>query len=50
MPLGIEVGLGPSDSVLHGDSAPPSPESGAEPPNFWPMSVVAKRLCVSGYH
>jgi len=35
----------PSDIVLDGDPAPPSPK-GAQPhpPNFWPMSVVAKWL------
>jgi len=26
MPLGTEVGLGPNDSVLNGDPAPPSPK------------------------
>jgi len=40
MPLGREVGLGPSDIVLDGDPALPSPNKGA----FWPMSIVAKRL------
>jgi len=35
MPLGMEVGLSPGDIVLEEDSAPP-------PPNFQPMSVVAK--------
>jgi len=34
MPLGTEVGFGPGYIVL----------DGAEPPNFWPTSVVAKRL------
>ena len=89
MPLGTDVGLGPGDFVLDGDSAP-LPKSWREPlspifgpcllrpngcmdqdatlyggrprglrdivldgdrarrgswvPNFWPMSVVAKRL------
>ena len=47
MPLGIEVGLSPRDFVLHGDPAPlpkrrQSP--GAPPPNFRPMSIVAKLL------
>jgi len=42
MPLGREVGLGPSDFVLDGDPAL-SPKMGAEPPNFWPKSIVAKR-------
>ena len=42
MPLGTEVGLGPGDSVLDGDPAPSQKGGGA--PNFWPMSIVAKRL------
>jgi len=82
MPLGPEVGLGPSDIVLDADpAAPPQkivycgqtaewitmplgmdrgrprprplcymgtqlllPQKGAQPPNFRPMSIVAKRL------
>ena len=41
-PLDKEVGLGPSDIVLDGDPAPPKR---AQPnPNFWRMSIVAKRL------
>jgi len=40
MPLGMEVGLGPGDTVLDGDPAPPQ----KEPPNFWPMIIAAKRL------
>jgi len=43
MPLGREVGLGPSDIVLDGDPGLP-PKKGAEPTNFRPMSIVAKRL------
>jgi len=44
MPLGMEVGLGPGDFVLHGDPAP-LPKMGRSPlPNFRPMSVVAKQL------
>jgi len=43
MPLGREVGLGPSDILLDGDPAP-VPKKEAQPSNFWPMSVVAKRL------
>jgi len=35
MPLGTEVGLGPSDFVLDGDPAPPS-QKGAKPPVFGP--------------
>jgi len=41
--LGMEVGLGPGHMVLDGDPAPPPPK-GHSPPNFWPMSVVAKHL------
>jgi len=37
MKLGMEVGLGPGQIVLHGDPAP----KGAQPPIFGP-SVVAK--------
>jgi len=43
MPLGTEVPLGPSDIVLDGDPAP-LPKNRGTPPNFWPMSIVAKRL------
>ena len=38
--LGMEVGHGPSHIVLNGDPAP----------NFWPMSVVAKRLDKWRFH
>jgi len=51
MPLGsTEVGLGPGRIVLNGDPiAPPPPKNGgAQPlPNFWPMSIVAKRSPIS---
>ena len=43
MPLGREVGLSSGDIVLHGNPWPP-PQKGAEPLNFWPMSIVAKLL------
>jgi len=42
MPLGTEVGLGPGDIVLDRD---PAPQGTA--PNFWPMSIVAKRSPIS---
>jgi len=47
MPLGTEVGLGIGlglrDTVF--DVDPATPEKGTPtPPNFWPMSIVAKRL------
>ena len=45
MPLGTEVGLVLRDIVLDGNPAPPPlNEAGHSPPNFRPMSVVAKRL------
>jgi len=43
MPLGMEVGLISGDFVLDGNPASP-PLKGHSPPNFRPMSVVAKRL------
>jgi len=36
----MEVGLRPGDFVFDGDAA--IPEKGHTPPNFWPMSIVAK--------
>ena len=47
MPFGTEVDLGQGDTVLDGDSAPPK---GTQPPNFRPMSVLAKRLDGSRCH
>jgi len=49
MPLGMDVGLGSGDFVLDGDPAP-LPKKGAEPPNFRPMFIVAKRLNGSRWH
>ena len=47
MALGMEVGFGPCRAVLDGDL----PLKGAQPPpNFRPMSVVAKQLDGSRYH
>jgi len=43
IPLGMELGLGPGDFVLDGDPAP-HPKKRAEPSNFRPMFIVAKRL------
>ena len=43
MPLGMEVGLGPGDCVRW-DPATPEKTAHLFPPNFWPMSIVAKRL------
>jgi len=50
MPLGLEVGLGPGHIVLDGDPAPSPTKGTAQPPNFQPMSILAKLLYVSGYH
>ena len=45
--LCTEVDLGRSDILLGGDPAP-LPKKGRSPlPNFWPMSIVAKRLDIS---
>ena len=49
MPLSTEVGLNPGNIVLDGDPAP-LPKKGTEPPNFWPISVVAKWLDRSRWH
>jgi len=43
MPLGMEIGLGPDDIVLDGDTAPLH-KVGAESHNFQPMSIAAKWL------
>jgi len=45
VPLGMEVGLGPGDffCVRWGPSYPQI-KGTTTPPNFWPMSIVAKRL------
>ena len=45
MPLGTKVGLGPGRIVFLGDPAPLP--KGAQPPNFWRMSIVAKRSPIS---
>jgi len=50
VPLGRELGLCPSDIVLDGDPAHPSPKRRQIPPNFWPMYVMAKRLDGSRWH
>jgi len=49
----MDVGLGPGDFVLDGDPAPLLRKvvgAGVEPPNFWPMSIVAKWLYGSRWH
>jgi len=50
MPLGMEVGLGPGDFVLAGNPARGPPQKGGGAANFWPMSIVAKRLDGSRWH
>jgi len=50
MPLGREVGLGPSDIVLDRDPAPPPKKGADKAPHFWPMSIVVKRLNGSIWH
>ena len=47
MKLGMEVGLDPGDFVLDEDPAS-LPKRGHT--NFWPISIVAKRLYASEYH
>ena len=51
MPLGTKVNLGPSEFVLHGVPAKMalSMEVGLGPGQFSAISIVAKRLYVSGY-
>jgi len=47
MPLGTEVGLGLRDiefDVIDVDPGTPRKKGTPTPPNFWPMSIVAKRL------
>ena len=44
IPLGTKVGLSLGDTVLDGDPAPLPPKRAEPLPNFWPMSIVAKRL------
>ena len=50
MPLGTEVGLGPDDIVLDGHPDPHPKRGRSLPPNFRPMSTVAKRLDGSTWH
>jgi len=44
MSLGMEIGLGLRDSVFDVDPATPRKKGTPTPPNFWPMSIVAKWL------
>jgi len=45
MPLGMEVSLGPGDTVLDWDQLPR--KGTQQPPHFRPMSIVAKRSPIS---
>ena len=47
MPFGREVGLGPGDIVLDGDSGPTTEGGTAAPATIRPMSIVAKRTPIS---
>jgi len=49
IPLSREVGLSPNDIVLDGTQLPLL-QKRAEPPNFRPMCIVAKRLDGSRWH
>jgi len=44
MPLAMAVGLGQGDFVFDGDPDAPRKKSTSTPMQFWPMSIVAKRL------
>jgi len=44
MALGMVVLLGPGHILLNGDPSPLPKKAGTAPPNFRPMSIVAKRL------
>jgi len=46
MPIGTEIGLGPSDVVLDGNPAL-STERGTTAPTFRTVSIVAKRSPIS---
>jgi len=55
IPLGTEVGLGPGDTVLDWDPAPPPGKRHSSPPHFRPMTIVAngrpsQQLLSTCYH
>jgi len=50
MKLGMQVGLGPDRIVLGGDPAALPLKGHSPPPNFRPISIVAKRLHASKCH
>ena len=47
MPLGREVDVGPGRHCVRWDPAPNPQKRAQQPPSFWLMSVVAKRLPIS---
>jgi len=47
MPLGTEVGLGPSDIVLDGDPAPPTQLGTAALPNFFGLCPLWPNGCMN---
>jgi len=47
MPFDTEVGLGPGNIVLDGNPVPPLK---SQLPNFWPMTVVIRRMDGSRCH
>ena len=49
IPLGVEEGLSPGHSVRWGPSSPSRKRGRSPLPNFRSMSIVVKRLYVSGY-
>ena len=44
MPLGTEAGLGLRDIVFYVEAATPRKKGTPTPPDFWPMSIMAKWL------
>jgi len=50
LPLGMEVGLSPGDFVFDVSQLSPEKRAHLPPPNFWLMSIVAKRMDGSRCH
>jgi len=44
IPLGTEVGLGPGDTVLDWDSAPPPPKGAQKPPSHFLADVCCGQM------
>ena len=47
IPLGTEVGLGPGDTVLHGDPAPTPHRKAHSSPLLWPNGRPSQQLLIS---